>query len=517
MLMQPRHLAFRALLLVSAVLATAAAQEPTVRLIAMPKDANNAFARSISVVRPLDDELLKDWRAAKEQARAAGAGVIIVEITATAGRRQVLTAMAEDFADLRASGVKIAAWVPERATGPAALLALEADTLILAAEAKIGDANPAVWEGSGETASPALLREVVAQAQAAARRAGHPLLFVEAMVDPDVEIYEIRRTGQPPDFVSSKEVAGIERDGASRELVDRKGETLVIDAPQAARFHFPVKTAETRDDLLRALGLTDRKLSSGEIIALKGKDVGSADWFHLDWTLLLLAAGILFLILELKTPGIGVSGILGIACLAGYFLLHASSGGVDATITIGLLLIGFLLLLVEVVFLPGFGVPGIVGVLLIVLSIYAASIGLPGETLSEQLIPDSDSDFLILRAWLIQFVGSIVVAVLGALAIAPRLHRLPFFNRAFLAPSLAGPGTALGAEGSRTGVSAQGRVHLDVGFRGVSETDLRPAGLARIREHKVDVVTDGEYVARGTPIVITAIEGHRVVVKPERP
>ena len=50
----------------------------------------------------------------------------------------------------------------------------------------------------------------------------------------------------------------------------------------------------------------------------------------------------------------------------------------------------------------------------------------------------------------------------------------------------------------------------------MSETDLRPAGLARIREHKVDVVTDGEYVARGTPIVITAIEGHRVVVKAEK-
>ena len=76
--------------------------------------------------------------------------------------------------------------------------------------------------------------------------------------------------------------------------------------------------------------------------------------------LLLLAVGILFLILELKTPGIGINGILGIALPRRVLPRRTpSSGGVDAAITIGLLLIGFLLLLVEVVFLPGFGVPGI--------------------------------------------------------------------------------------------------------------------------------------------------------------
>jgi membrane-bound serine protease (ClpP class) len=513
--MQPRHLPIAALLLVSALVATAAAQEPIVRLIAMPRDATGPFSRSVSVVRPLDDELLADWRKAREQARASGAQVIILEITASAGRRQVVTAIAEDFADLRAAGVRVAAFVPENATGPAALLALEADTLILSAEARLGDANPALMEGAGGANSAALLRDVLAQAHAAARRAGHPELFVEAMIDPDVEIFEVRRAGSPPEFHRSTDLAGIERDAASRELVDRKGETLSVNAAQAARFQFPIKTAESRDDLLRALGLPDRKLASAEVIQLQGKDIGSARWFHFDWTVLLLAGGILFLILELKTPGIGVSGVLGIAFLAAYFLVNAGSSGVDAAITIGLLLIGFLLLLVEVVFLPGFGVPGIVGILLILLSIYAASIALPGETLREQLIPDSDEDFRLLRGWLIQFLVAIVAATLAAFAIAPRLHRFPIFNRAFLAPSIAGPGATLGGD-LRSGVSAQGRVKIDVGARGVSETDLRPAGLARIREHKVDVVTDGEYIARGTPIVVTAIEGHRVVVRADR-
>ena len=107
--------------------------------------------------------------------------------------------------------------MPERATGPAALLALEADTLILAADAKIGDANPALMEGTAASdLKPRCSRDVLAQAQAAARRAGHPPLFVEAMIDPDVEIYEVRRTGSPPEFVSSKDARGAADAKASR-------------------------------------------------------------------------------------------------------------------------------------------------------------------------------------------------------------------------------------------------------------------------------------------------------------
>jgi membrane-bound serine protease (ClpP class) len=508
--------ALAALLLVSATASQTPSQEPTIRLIAMPRDGKGPFARSISVVRPLDEELLRDWRDAKEEARAAGAQVIILEITASSGRRNVAASMAEDFADLRAAGVRVVAFVPEKATGPAALLALEADTLVLSADAQIGDADPATMEGTAGTDQAAARRDILAQAHAAARRAGHPIAFVDAMIDPDVEIYEVRRPGAATEFVTAEEIDRVPKEGVSRELVNRKGETLVMNALQARRYGFPVKTAETRDDLLRALSLEDRPIASGEILKLKGKDTGGASWFHFDWTIILLALGILFLILELKTPGIGLNGILGIASLAGYFLVNAGAGGVDASITIGLLLIGFLLLLVEVVFLPGFGVPGILGVVLILLSIYAASIGLPGDTLREQLIPDSDDDFLRLRAWLIQFFGSVVLATFGAILIAPRLHRLPLFNRAFLAPALAGAGSPAATGHHAGGVSPQGRVHLDVGARGTSETDLRPAGIARIREHRVDVVTDGEYLARGTRVIVTAIEGHRVVVKADR-
>jgi membrane-bound serine protease (ClpP class) len=41
---------------------------------------------------------------------------------------------------------------------------------------------------------------------------------------------------------------------------------------------------------------------------------------------------------------------------------------------------------------------------------------------------------------------------------------------------------------------------------------LRPGGTARIGERRVDVVTRGEFLEPGTPLVVVEIEGNRVVV-----
>jgi len=48
---------------------------------------------------------------------------------------------------------------------------------------------------------------------------------------------------------------------------------------------------------------------------------------------------------------------------------------------------------------------------------------------------------------------------------------------------------------------------------GVSLTDLRPSGTARIGERKLSVVTEGEYIGKGESVKVIAVEGSRVVVK----
>jgi membrane-bound serine protease (ClpP class) len=62
-----------------------------------------------------------------------------------------------------------------------------------------------------------------------------------------------------------------------------------------------------------------------------------------------------------------------------------------------------------------------------------------------------------------------------------------------------------------------GDLHIDkpdlVGLTGVAQTNLRPSGTAIINGQRVDVVTEGAMVERGSPVRVVAVEGMRVVVR----
>lgn len=49
--------------------------------------------------------------------------------------------------------------------------------------------------------------------------------------------------------------------------------------------------------------------------------------------------------------------------------------------------------------------------------------------------------------------------------------------------------------------------------KGTAYTNLRPSGTALINGRRVDVVTEGGLIERGTPVQVIALEGLRVVVR----
>jgi membrane-bound serine protease (ClpP class) len=51
------------------------------------------------------------------------------------------------------------------------------------------------------------------------------------------------------------------------------------------------------------------------------------------------------------------------------------------------------------------------------------------------------------------------------------------------------------------------------GKEGEAATDLRPAGTVVVEGKKIDVVTGGELIARGSKVKVVKVEGNRVVVK----
>jgi len=52
-----------------------------------------------------------------------------------------------------------------------------------------------------------------------------------------------------------------------------------------------------------------------------------------------------------------------------------------------------------------------------------------------------------------------------------------------------------------------------VGLTGTAFTQLRPSGTALIGGRRVDVVTEGALIEKGTPVRVVGVEGMRVVVR----
>lgn len=52
-----------------------------------------------------------------------------------------------------------------------------------------------------------------------------------------------------------------------------------------------------------------------------------------------------------------------------------------------------------------------------------------------------------------------------------------------------------------------------LGKEGIAVTMLRPAGIAEIDGRRMDVVADGEFIAKGDKIVVSSVEGIRIIVK----
>jgi membrane-bound serine protease (ClpP class) len=54
---------------------------------------------------------------------------------------------------------------------------------------------------------------------------------------------------------------------------------------------------------------------------------------------------------------------------------------------------------------------------------------------------------------------------------------------------------------------------LASGEKGVAESFLRPAGIAKFGDKRIDVVSEGDFIEQGSEIVIVRVSGNRVVVK----
>ena len=225
----------------------------------------------------------------------------------------------------------------------------------------------------------------------------------------------------------------------------------------------------------------------------------------------LIGIGIMLIYLEIQNPGFGVLGLTGIALLLVFFSSSHIAGlaGMEEVV---LFFLGLVLLAVEVLILPGFGIPGLLGIACIMGALVSAMITryprLPGKEGEEGTPPlnpevfDSFSDFSLPLA---KVSAGIIIAGIG---IAWAVRALPR-SRVF-ASKLILDGKIEKKDGFNSAAERDG---IPVGAEGIALSELRPGGNALINDKILDVLTQGEFLAKDTPVRVVESRGNRVVVE----
>lgn len=420
------------------------------------------FPKQGSVVRiPIHGTIDLGISALIERALEAhrDAAAIVLDINTLGGRVDAAIRIRDALLE---SKVKTIAFIHPRAISAGALISLACDVIAVSPGATIGAATPIQLDQDGakpveEKMVSYFRTEMRTTAEAKGRRGD----IAEAMVDASVVI----------------------------DKLDPAGKLLTLDNQAALEWHMADLSANRVEELLKQLKLDKLTLENVEenwaekIVRFLTDPVVSG---------LLMSLGTLGILIELYAPGIHIPGAVGVLCLSlffgGHLLVHLA--GVEELV---LLMMGLALIAVEVLLIPGFGITGIAGIVLIFSALLLTVIGLPLTVV------------LSTSAWVepLMRVTISLGATLVGLIIAIR----------YLPRTSAGRGLVLQTATARQ----QGFVSSDqsrfLERVGTAESDLRPVGVARFDDERVDVVSEGDYVAKGAVVRVVQVEGARIVVR----
>lgn len=420
------------------------------------------------------------------------AEAVILEINTPGGR---LDAALQMRGALLAADVRTIAFVNREAFSAGALIAIACQDIYMTPGAVMGAATPIT--GDGETASEKTVSAVRSTFRATAEQRGRDPQVAEAMVDPSVEI----------------------------EGLIAEGRLLTLTTTDAQEWGYADGVVANRQELLDELGLADatvRETSPGlaeEAVRFLTNPVLAS---------LLFSGGFLLILVDVFTGGIGALAGVG-ALMIGLFFWGHFLAGLAGWEGVALVIVGLLLIGVEVFVIPGFGVPGILGAISVLGGMYLSVQG--GEIVTDSDVNRSLS--IVAGGFVIMVAGTLLILFL--LPKATRLQGLVLqaqvdmpappperrnrgIRRFFRAPEPDIPSTVPAPAQTSTSLRLGNLDREDeqpslVGLRGTVLSDLRPGGIATIQGQRVDVVTEGGYIAAGEAIVVVLDERYRRVVR----
>jgi membrane-bound serine protease (ClpP class) len=401
-------------------------------------------------------------------AQADSAKYLVFDIDTFGGRVDAATQI-KDM--ILGSDVETIAFINRRAISAGALISLSCDSIYMTDGATIGAATAV--DAEGEKASEKVISYMREEMAASAEANGRSREIAQAMVDEEIEIDFIISVNN--DTLNGGEIEGF-----------NSGKLITLSTDLALKSGIADAQVESFPDLLKKLNIDQKN-----VIEVK------ETWSELmvrfltnpNFAPILMSLGMIGVFFEIKSPGFGVPGGLGIICLALFFGSHLLVGLADIT-EILILGSGLLLILLEILVIPGFGVVGIPGFLMIVYSLFTMLIG-------EYPLPE---DFnLAIRSMSYSFV---LMLILGTL-IFRALTRSDYYKK--LIP--------VEGQSSSKGFSISKGYENLIGEVGKCVTILRPSGRVEINGKVYQAMSTGEYIEKGESVKVSHTDENQIVVK----
>jgi len=377
-----------------------------------------------------------------EEAMSVGAVLAVLDIDTPGGRIDAAWQIVDAIRD---AGIPTAAYVNHRALSAGAMIALAADEIFMRPGSSLGAATPV--DSKGNRASEKMVSAMRAEFRALAEDRGLDPRIGEAMVDESVEIDGLVSGTHLLTLTTDEAITA----GVADAIAGDWTELLALSGNAGATTVDVVPNWAER--LVRVLT-------------------------HPLLAPMLLSLGFLGLLVEIKTPTLGLAGGLGLLFLSAFFgarwLVHLA--GFEEILLLGA---GVVLVAVEVLVVPGVGAAGVLGSLAILASVTLSMLG-SYPTMSE------------------------VISALGILAVSLlALGLLAFGVLRHIPHSKGMSGVFLRRSTSReTGYISAPDMSGMIGASGTALTDLRPSGTAGFGDERFDVVTEGPWIERGARIVV---------------
>ncbi|MCG9131462.1 nodulation protein NfeD [Candidatus Poribacteria bacterium] len=443
-------------------------------------------------------------------AEEAGADAIVFDVDTPGGRVDSAVNIIRAIQDTQ---IPTIAFVNRQAISAGAMISIACNQIVMTSGGTIGDSAPVNIQGQevGEKA----ISYIQGTIRATAERENRNPDIAEAMVDKELVLVKLK-DGQIIKLLP-EEYATREEEGEEMEILCAQGKLLTLSTRQALEYGFADAEAETLTALLAQYQIVEvagtKMPLTEEAIMRRQREYGFSEVNRLKTltdaritkvratladkivffltnpfiSSLLLSLGLLGIFIEIRSPGFGVPGLLGLICVGLFFGGHMLTR-IDAGWAFLLFMLGIALIALEIFVIPGFGIAGILGIVLMLGSVFFVFDG--AYNLSTAVL------------WL-----SISVILTSALVIlaAFLLPETRLFQRFALSTVM---DTDMGYHSS----SAED-FQAYLGQSGTALTPLRPSGTARIADRRVDVVTVGDFIPQNSNVRVVEVEGSKVFVE----